>query len=220
MKRSNNNHRLLRAFFIATITLFSLILALPALALAQTDAAGADPAQLKASGGMIGFLTMKAWSPYAAGAGIGILSWFAFLLSDHPLGVSTAFAKTSGMLEKSLRGDQVLKRDYYQRFVPGIDWEWMLVAGLLCGAFLSAQLAHDFTLSFLPPLWTERFGAGIVWRWLLAFSGGILIGIGARWGNGCTSGHALSGTMQLAVSSWIAACGIFGAGIATALLLF
>ncbi len=220
MQQPQNNHRQLQMHFVAAFTLFGLMLTVPVLALAQAGDAGSHPAQLKVSSGVIGFLKMKAWSPYAAGAGIGILSWFAFLLSDHPLGVSTAFAKTSGMLEKSLRGNQVLARAYYQRFVPGIDWEWMLVAGLFCGAFLSAQLANDFALSFLPPLWTERFGTGIWWRWLLAFIGGILIGIGARWANGCTSGHALSGTMQLAVSSWVAACGIFIAGIVTALLLF
>ncbi|MDY0211886.1 MAG: YeeE/YedE thiosulfate transporter family protein [Desulfuromonadaceae bacterium] len=219
MQQPLNNH-ILRICLIAAITVFSLMLALPILTLAQTEDAGLHPAQLNASSGVIGFIKMKAWSPYAAGVGIGILSWFAFLFSNHPLGVSTAFAKTSGMLEKSLRGDQVLTRDYYQRFVPSIDWEWMLVVGLFCGALLSALLAGDFALSFLPPLWTERFGTGIWWRWLLAFGGGILIGIGARWANGCTSGHALSGTMQLAVSSWVTACGIFSAGIITALLIF
>ncbi len=50
------------------------------------------------------WLTMERWSPYAVGVGIGILSWIAFVLSDKPIGCSTAFARTSGMIEKLLRG--------------------------------------------------------------------------------------------------------------------
>ena len=42
----------------------------------------------------------------------------------------------------------------------------------------------------------------------------------ARWAGGCTSGHGISGTLQLAVSSWIAAGCFFIGGIATAMLIF
>ena len=45
------------------------------------------------------WLTQATWSPYVAGAGIGILSWLAFLLSDKGIGCSTAFARTAGMIE-------------------------------------------------------------------------------------------------------------------------
>lgn len=202
------------------LSMGALLLLLPALALAQSEAATELPAAAANSPSGVGWLQMKVWSPYVAGAGIGILSWFAFLLSDHPLGISTALAKTSGLLEKAARGDRVLQRAYYQRFVPAIDWEWMLVAGLFSGAFLSASLSGDFVLNFLPPLWIERFGDNLFYRWLIAFVGGMLVGLGSRWANGCTSGHALSGTMQLVVSSWVAAIGIFAGGIVTALVMF
>jgi hypothetical protein len=43
---------------------------------------------------MRSILTDKSWSPYAVGAGIGALSWFAFVSADHPLGISTAFETT------------------------------------------------------------------------------------------------------------------------------
>ena len=29
--------------------------------------------------------TMKSWSPYVVGAGIGVLSWFAFAMADNIL---------------------------------------------------------------------------------------------------------------------------------------
>ncbi|MBE0576708.1 MAG: YeeE/YedE family protein [Desulfuromonadales bacterium] len=199
----------------------STLVAIQGLLLSGAVCAQAEPAEsLEAASGLSGLLSMKAWSPYVAGAGIGILSWFAFLLSDHPLGVSTAFAKTSGMIEKAFRGERTLQREYYQRFVPAIDWEWMLVTGLFIGAFLSAGLSGDFMLTFTPEVWVARFGDGILWRLCVAFLGGMLIGLGARWANGCTSGHALSGTMQLVASSWVAAAGIFIGGVVTALLIF
>jgi hypothetical protein len=46
------------------------------------------------------------------------------------------------------------------------------------------------------------------------------LGLGARWAGGCTSGHGISGTLQLAVSSWVAAGCFFAGGILTAKLIF
>lgn len=40
-------------------------------------------------------------------------------------------------------------------------------------------------------------------RYIGAFLGGAMMMFGARMAKGCTSGHALSGTMQLAASSWV-----------------
>ena len=188
---------------------------------------GADPAfheiesVMKEDGGILGYLYLPRWSPYIVGFGIGVLSWIAFLLSDKPLGVSTAYARTSGLIEERLRGkDVVQQKKYYQEFVPKIDWEWMLVVGLFIGAAVSALLSGDFRFEFVPPLWESMFGHTTLLRWITAFTGGILLGIGARWASGCTSGHGISGTLQLVLSSWIAALCFFIGGVATALLLF
>ena len=43
---------------------------------------------------------------------------------------------------------------------------------------------------------------------------------GARVAQGCTSGHAISGTLQLAVSSWVFALVIFPVAVVTAFLLY
>ena len=53
-------------------------------------------------------------------------------------------------------------------------------------------------------MWEARFGEGTVaLRAGFAVFGGMLMAFGARLAGGCTSGHGLSGTMQLAGSSWI-----------------
>jgi uncharacterized membrane protein YedE/YeeE len=54
----------------------------------------------------------------------------------------------------------------------------------------------------------------------VGFLGGGLMAFGARMAGGCTSGHGISGAMQLSVGSWIALLGFFVGGIATAMLLF
>ncbi len=41
-----------------------------------------------------------------------------------------------------------------------------------------------------------------------------------RMAGGCTSGHGISGTMQLSVGSWVAVVCFFAGGIATAMLMF
>jgi uncharacterized membrane protein YedE/YeeE len=166
------------------------------------------------------WLTMERWSPYAVGAGIGVLSWLAFLLSDKPIGCSTAFARTSGMIEKAFRGAGVDEKPYYRQFAPVIDWEWMLVLGIVLGALLSSLLSGGFGLAWVPPLWREAAGDSGLLRWGVALAGGVLMGIGARWAGGCTSGHGISGTLQLATSSWLAVVCFFAGGIATAMLIY
>jgi len=168
----------------------------------------------------MGWLSLNQWSPYVVGAGIGILSWLTFLLSDKPIGCSTAFARTSGMIERLFRGAKVKEKPYYQKFAPVVDWEWVLVVGVVIGAFISAKLSGDFQLRWLPEKLGKTFGNMISARLIIAFIGGILMGFGSRWAGGCTSGHGISGTLQMAVSSWLAAICFFIGGIVSAMLIF
>ena len=57
-------------------------------------------------------------------------------------------------------------------------------------------------------------------RAFAALIGGVFLGFGARWAGGCTSGHGIGGTLQLAVSSWISAVCFFIGGILMAQVLF
>jgi len=166
------------------------------------------------------FLRAEQWSPYLVGALIGMLSWVSFVISDKPLGCSTAFTRTGGMIERIFRGRKVEKRLYYKKFAPAVDWEWMLVLGVIIGSFLSSCLSGQFVWQWVPGFWIETVGTGRFARWLPALAGGIVMGFGARWAGGCTSGHGISGTLQLAVSSWLAALCFFAGGIASAMLIF
>jgi uncharacterized membrane protein YedE/YeeE len=160
------------------------------------------------------------WSPYLVGAGIGVLSWFTWLVSNEPIGCSTSFSRIAGMIERLFRGKKVEQKIYYQEVKPEVDWQMMLVIGIVIGAFISSLLAGDFRWQWIPSVWSLNFGDDIVIRLIVALIGGILLGFGARWADGCTSGHGISGTMQLAVSSWISAICFFIGGILVAQLFF
>lgn len=166
------------------------------------------------------WLTETTWSPYVVGIGIGVLSWLTWLISHKPIGCSTSFARSAGMIEKLLRGPKVETRPYYQEVKPAVDWQWMLVLGMVVGALVSSLLSGDFQLQWVPSRWAAAFGTNVPIRLIAALLGGVLLGLGSRWAGGCTSGHGISGTMQLAVSSWISAICFFVGGILMAALLF
>lgn len=169
---------------------------------------------------MFGYFTQALWSPYIAGAGIGILICLAFLLSDRPLGCSTAFVKARGLIGKMINHEKVANTEYYREIRPQVDWAFMIIPGIVIGAFISASLSGQFHLVWVPPMWGTAFGYNVVIRVIVALAGGILLGLGARWAGGCTSGHGISGSIQLSVASIITACCFFAGGIGTALLIF
>lgn len=55
---------------------------------------------------------------------------------------------------------------------------------------------------------------------LMAVGGGFLVGFGARYGDGCTSGHAISGLAHLQLPSLITVIGFFIGGLAMTHFIF
>ena len=170
-------------------------------------------------------LTKKSWSPYLVGVGIGVLSWFTFATADRQIGITTAFEYTAALTEKEIaprlaQGNPYFTEKAKENKSPKIDWEWMLVIGVFLGAHLSSKLSGDRSQAPVPPLWRWRFGDKTAVRYFGAFLGGFVMMLGARIAQGCTSGHAISGALQLALSSWMFTPLIFAAGIATAFLIY
>ena len=158
-------------------------------------------------------LTEVRWSPHAVGIGIGILSCFSFLVCRKPLACSTSFAKTSGMIERLFSGKKVDLKPYYQKIGLAVDWEWMLVKGIIIGSLISALLSGDFHWQWVPSLWAAAFGGNPYLRVIVALVGGACIGFGARWAGGCTSGHAISGLSTGQWPSLVAAVSFYVGGL-------
>ncbi|MCC6678893.1 MAG: YeeE/YedE family protein [Phycisphaerales bacterium] len=177
---------------------------------------------------MRNILRSPRWSPYAVGAGIGILSWATFYFMGKALGTSTSFVGAAGSALCAIDPDHVAQNSYYLKeygakaggFKPIFDWQMALDIALIAGAFLAARLGGTLKAERIPTLWAERFGASVAKRYAAAFIGGFILLFGARMAGGCTSGHGISGSLQLAVSSWTFFISMFISGVATAALLF
>jgi len=117
---------------------------------------------------MLDWLFAATWSPYIAGAGIGILVWMTFLLSDRPLGVSTAYAKTAGMIEKALSPENAGSMPYYRQVTPTVDWQWTILAGVVIGGFASSFFSGTLALLAVPPEFPRHsdreHSSGSPWR--------------------------------------------------------
>lgn len=164
--------------------------------------------------------TSAAWSPYWVGALIGVLSWITFLIPKEPLGASGAYAKVAGWIGRALAPRYTDRLAYFKKKPGGINWEVMLVVGVILGAAFSAWTGGEMTGRWLPPMWVERFGDQLWLRLLVGFVGGAVMAFGARVAGGCTSGHGISGTLQLSVGSWIALICFFIGGAITAFFMF
>lgn len=75
----------------------------------------------------------------------------------------------------------------------------------------------------LAPLLWQLFAAlpAIVFQggWLSLLLAGLLVGVGTRYGAGCTSGHGVCGISRLSPRSLVATLGFMAAGFATVFVL-
>lgn len=172
---------------------------------------------------MVNYLKQNRWSPYMVGVLLAILSVASFYFLHHMLGTSTTFVYLAAALLYLIAPGHVENNPYYAQYLnqdSWITWQGASVIGLFIGAYVAGRLYHKLSPSFVPPLWQQNFGSSIYKRALGAFIGGIFIMFGARLAGGCTSGHAITGGMQLAVSGWIFMIAVFVIAIPTAFLLY
>jgi len=119
-------------------------------------------------------------------------------------------------------------------------WNIVFVLGAVLGGFLAANFLSSpdllqisaATVSDLQEIGIA-FNGGLaptdIFSWenlptikglFIMVFGGFLIGFGARWAGGCTSGHAISGLSNLQLASFIAVIGFFIGGLVMTHLLF
>jgi hypothetical protein len=166
------------------------------------------------------FLMLDRWSPYIIGVLIGLLNIGALLVSKNALGASTSYMKLGGIIYRFFNKEKVENNAYYQKEDLKLDWGIMLVIGIILGAFISALLSDSFVLTAVPSMWAREISDSVVIRFFVAVVGGIFLGMGSRWADGCTSGHSISGTSLLSVISWVASIAFFIGGIAVAFLIY
>jgi uncharacterized membrane protein YedE/YeeE len=176
---------------------------------------------------MMSWLKRPRWSPYLVGALIGVLSWITFAAMGKALGTSTTMVRVAGAIESAVAPEHVESNAYFTKYLgtaekpkPAVEWQFALVVFMVVGSFLAATLGGTLRRETVPAIWAQRFGNSRLKRFLGAFVGGVILLFGARLAGGCTSGHGLSGGLQLAVGSWIFIAAMFATGIVTAAVMF
>lgn len=116
------------------------------------------------------------WESLFGGVLLGISATLMLLFNGKIAGISGVL--TGLMTPKT--------GDFAWRFLFALG---MVSGGVLGVLFFSAEVPHTFTI-----------GSGML---VLA---GLLVGIGTRLGNGCTSGHGICGIGRLSPRSIVATC--------------
>ena len=160
------------------------------------------------------------WNPYIAGALVGVLAIVSVGFTGQFLGASTTFVRAAAAVEQVIAPARVEANEYYQKTAARLDWQGMVLIGLLIGAALAAWHDRSFKSETVPPMWADRFGSSVWLRGGVAFVGGIFAMFGARLADGCPSGHGLSGLMQLSISGFISLAFFFGGGLLVANIVY
>ncbi len=169
------------------------------------------------------------WPWAAGGLAIAILS-IAMTLMGKSFGVSTGFkvlCTYAGAAKKS---------SYFDIDVKAEAWRMLFLLGGVIGGYIAARWLRspepvaisEATIAYLQGLGIsypegDESGQGFVptvlfhfgnWKGvLLVLIGGFFVGFGSRYGEGCTSGHAITGLSHLQLPSLLTVIGFFIGGL-------
>lgn len=128
---------------------------------------------------------------------------FSKFLFDRPIGASTAYPYISDKLVV------LTNNAYFEKIKTPGHWEMIFLAGAFLAGLIISILRKDFKITLIHSEWKKHKGSSSIKRIIWSFVGGFVLIFGARMAGGCTSGHILSGGMQLAVSSLVFAVFVF-----------
>jgi hypothetical protein len=141
------------------------------------------------------------WNWYIAGPLIGLFVPALLIGANKMLGISSSFEHLCMM---------VLPEDRHAIFNfnwKESGWKIYFAIGIMIGAYISAKFLSSAEIHFLPDHYYSWTG------YLTLFGGGILVGFGTRYANGCTSGHSIFGLSILQSSSLKATISFFIGGL-------
>ena len=172
------------------------------------------------------FLTQP-WPWYIAGPIIGLFIPFLLITANKALGISSSLRHACAACVPAN--------------IPFFTYDWkkdgmwniLFVVGVILGGVLGGYIfANPDPINLSQATYSDLAALGItdftglvpseIFNWEFAFTlpgfiilgvGGFLVGFGARYAGGCTSGHAISGLSNLQLASLIAVIGFFAGGL-------
>ncbi|MFM7023758.1 MAG: YeeE/YedE family protein [Flavobacteriales bacterium] len=179
---------------------------------------------------MIEFLSQP-WPWYVAGPLIGLLIPLLLITGNKPFGVSSTLRDICAATLPKVS-------DYFKYNWKEKTWNLLFVTGIALGAALgSTVFADDNPIDISENTKADLEEIGIhnyegyvpaeIFSWenidvsslILLIGGGLLIGFGTRYADGCTSGHSIFGLSILSWVSLVATIGFFIGGLLASWIL-
>lgn len=144
---------------------------------------------------------------YIAGPLIGLMVPLLLYFKEKQLGLSSSYR---------FLGSFVLPKNSYFNYQKSNDaWQFHFALGIILAAFALVQLdlftpqPVDQSLTYnarIPDVYSIQ-------HWMMFLVGGVFIGFGARYADGCTAGHCIMGSALLSKASIISTVMFFVGGL-------
>ena len=176
---------------------------------------------------MLDFVSQP-WSWYVAGPLIGLLVPVLLIAGGKLFGISSNLRHMCAAIAPG-------KVEFFQYdWKKSGAWNLTFIFGVAIGGFIASTLMaspdaavhiSEATRGDLGSLGITNFDGMMpvqLFSWpalttipglIMIIGGGFLVGFGARYAGGCTSGHAISGLANLQLPSLIAVIGFFAGGL-------
>lgn len=139
---------------------------------------------------------------------------FATAFTNRPIGASTSYPYVADVITG------FTDNDYFEKIKTPGNWELIFLSGAFLAALVISMIKKEFKFTLIHSSWKEYHGESKGKRIFWAFIGGFILIYGARMAGGCTSGHILSGGMQLAMSSLVFGVFVFAGLLITGKLFY
>jgi len=144
---------------------------------------------------------LESWDWYIAGPLIGLFVPMLLLFGNKAFGVSSSLDFLCALAAPKTH------KQFFSSISGSNAWKVYFVAGIAIGAFISVFFLSSEPIRFLPEEYYSPSG------YLQLLIGGLLVGFGTRYANGCTSGHAITGFSLLNIGSIKATISFFIGGL-------
>ena len=176
-------------------------------------------------------IILAPWPWYISGFLIALVMFMLLMMGDR-------FGMSSNLRTLCAICGAGKKTEFFNFDWKAQKWNLLVMIGAVIGGFIGANFLSNSTgvnisnetivslkeyeifssqTSYLP---TEIFTVFTLKNIILLAIGGFLVGFGARYAGGCTSGHAISGLSNLQLPSLIAVIGFFVGGLFMIHILF
>lgn len=139
------------------------------------------------------------------GIGLAILNAVLFLpaVANKGMGASTLFPYLGDLISG------VTDNAYFEKISGSGTSQIYFLGGALLSGLIMSLIQKRFKITLIHDNWKKYKNSSSLSRIIWAFLGGFILIFGARVAGGCTSGHVITGGMQLAIGSLVFAAFTF-----------